>query len=100
VVKSNPGLEQMILCTPSGTVHPLCNLSMPNEMADVMEVLLLMSGGGGAVVVDDDNVVVVGFLGTVMDDIGFVGGISKAGSCCACAGDCDCFSLGTDPELD
>ncbi len=98
MVMSNPGLEQMILCTPRGTVHPLCNLSMPKEIADVMEVLLLMSGGGA--VNDDDNAVAVGFLGTVMDDIGFVGCVSKAGSCCACVGDCGCFSLGMDPELE
>mmetsp|Transcript_12459 Transcript_12459/g.19209 ORF Transcript_12459/g.19209 Transcript_12459/m.19209 type:complete len:336 (+) Transcript_12459:1418-2425(+) len=103
VVTSNPGLEQMILCTPSGTVHPLCNLSIPKEMADVMEVLLLMSGGSGADDDDDFVVIVVDFWGTVMDDMGFVDGdISKASSCCACAGDCDCgcFSLGMDPELE
>ena len=95
VETSNPGLEQMILCTPSGTVHPLCNLSIPKEMADVMEVLLLISGGGCDVVV----VMVVGsFVGTVMDDMGLVlggGGVSEERRRAACD-DCGCL----DPEVE
>jgi len=88
VETSNPGLEQISLCTPSGTVHPLCNFSIPKEMADVMEVLLLTSGGDVAVVV------VVFLVGTVMDDMGLVRGVSEARRCCACGG---FFSFGTDP---
>ena len=90
VETSNPGLEQMILCTPSGTVHPLCSLSIPKEMADVMEVLLLISGG--------DVVVVESFVGTVMDDMGLVlggGGVSEERRR-ACECDCGCL----DPEVE
>lgn len=101
VVTSNPGLEQISLCTPSGTDHPLCNFSIPLEkdMADVMEILLLIacdgdSGGGSSATADDDVMVV--FLGTVMDAIGFVVVVvvvdSEARCFCAC-GSSSCLSL-------